>query len=69
VSWVIYAFDPAERPVQGRRKREWQAVAQTEIGVVREMARCLSEISGGASAEVRAVLAEAAETALCQSLP
>ncbi len=45
--WQMYAFDPAERPVMGRRKREWEAVAQTENGVVREMARCLREISDG----------------------
>ncbi len=45
--WVLYAFDPSERPVVGLRKREWQAVALTEEGVVREMARCLREISEG----------------------
>ena len=45
--WLLYAFDPAERPVSGHRKREWQAVAPTEEGVVREMARCLREISAG----------------------
>lgn len=25
--WVLYAFDPSERPVVGIRQREWQAVA------------------------------------------
>jgi hypothetical protein len=45
--WVMYAFDPAETPVMGHRKREWTAVAQTENAVAREMARCLREISEG----------------------
>ncbi|HVM29561.1 MAG TPA: hypothetical protein VM305_02145 [Candidatus Limnocylindrales bacterium] len=45
--WLLYAFDPAERPVVGRRSREWQAVAPTEEGVIREMARCLREIGKG----------------------
>ncbi|MDP8905504.1 MAG: hypothetical protein M3N29_09390 [Chloroflexota bacterium] len=45
--WVMYAFDPAERAVVGKRKREWMAVAQTEEGVVCEMARCLREIGEG----------------------
>jgi hypothetical protein len=42
--WTMYAFDPAERPKSGRRQREWVAQAPTEEAVVREMARCLSEI-------------------------
>jgi len=37
--WVQYAFDPKERARVGLRSREWTAVAQTEAGVVREMAR------------------------------
>jgi hypothetical protein len=45
--WQQYAFDPSERAVIGHRKREWTAVAQTEEGVVREMARCLREIAVG----------------------
>jgi len=45
--WIQYAFDPKERPVIGLRSREWTAVAQTEVGVVREMARCLREINAG----------------------
>jgi hypothetical protein len=45
--WQIYAFDPAERPVMGHRRREWTAIAQTEEDVVREMARCLSELGAG----------------------
>lgn len=45
--WVQCAFDPSERGVAGRHKREWEAVAPTEEPVVREMARCLAEISAG----------------------
>jgi hypothetical protein len=45
--WVLYAYDPSERPVVGIRRREWQAVAVSEIGLVREMARCLREIASG----------------------
>jgi hypothetical protein len=36
--WLMYAFDPAERAMDGIRKREWTAIAQTEAGVVAEMA-------------------------------
>jgi hypothetical protein len=32
--WVLYAFDPAERSVMGVSKREWQAVANSEVGRV-----------------------------------
>jgi len=42
-----YAFDPAERAVVGVRSREWTALATSEEGVVREMARCLGEIKAG----------------------
>ncbi len=45
--WLMYAFDPSERAVMGKRSREWTAVARTEGAVVREMARCLREISEG----------------------
>jgi hypothetical protein len=45
--WVMYAFDPSERAKLGLRSREWTAVHPTEEGVVREMARCLREISAG----------------------
>ena len=45
--WLLYAFDPSERPVVGIRQREWTAVAPTELEVVREMARCLREIAAG----------------------
>jgi hypothetical protein len=42
--WLMYAFDPSERPKVGVRSREWTAVGWTEEGVVREMARCLREL-------------------------
>jgi hypothetical protein len=45
--WHQYAFDPSERPKVGARSREWTAVGQTELEVVREMARCLREMSAG----------------------
>lgn len=45
--WLMYAYDPSERPMVGLRSREWTAVAWTEEGVVREMARCLREIAAG----------------------
>jgi len=45
--WVQYAFDPSERPKVGLRSREWTAIAESEEAVVREMARCLGEISTG----------------------
>ncbi len=45
--WVQYAFDPSERPKVGPRRRQWTAVAPTEEGVVREMARCLAELREG----------------------
>jgi hypothetical protein len=45
--WLLYAFDPSERPVVGVRKREWTAIAQTEEAVVVEMTRCLREIAAG----------------------
>lgn len=45
--WLMYAFDPSERPVVGLRRREWTAISETEEGVVREMARCLREIAEG----------------------
>lgn len=46
-AWEQYAFDQRERPKVGHRTRAWTAVAPTEDGVVREMARCLREISEG----------------------
>ncbi len=45
--WSLYAFDPSERPKVGRRSREWTAVHQTQIGVIRSMADCLREIAAG----------------------
>jgi hypothetical protein len=45
--WVMYAFDPSERPKVGKRSRQWTAQHPTQIGVLREMARCLSEITEG----------------------
>ena len=42
-----HAFDTAEKAVNGKRGREWTAVARTEVGVVREMARCLGELAAG----------------------
>jgi hypothetical protein len=45
--WQLFAYDPLERAVDGIRKREWTAVASSEAGVVREMARCLAAISAG----------------------
>ena len=31
--WNMYAFDPSERPVVGKRSREWTAVGQSELHV------------------------------------
>ena len=45
--WTMYAFDTRERPKAGRRSREWTAVAQSELEVVREMARSLRIIGEG----------------------
>ena len=45
--WEQYAFDPRERAQVEVRSREWTAVAQTEVEVVREMARCLRLIGAG----------------------
>ncbi len=43
----MYAFDTTERPKVGLRSREWTAVARSEEGVVREMARCLRDLGQG----------------------
>ncbi len=45
--WVMYAFDPSERPKVGLRSREWTAIAESEEGVVWVMGRCLREIGAG----------------------
>jgi hypothetical protein len=42
----MFAFDPSEKAVMGQRARQWTAVP-TELGVVREMARCLRELGAG----------------------
>jgi hypothetical protein len=52
--WEQYAFDPSERAQVGVRSRAWTAVAQSEVGVIRELARCLRLIRRGASAGVGA---------------
>lgn len=46
-SWAMYAFDQREKAHIGKRSREWTAVGQTEVHCVREMARCLRELSEG----------------------
>jgi hypothetical protein len=43
----MYAYDPSERPQAGHGSRDWTAVADSEVGVVRETARCLREIREG----------------------
>ena len=40
-------FDTREKAKLGHRSREWTAVGETEEAVIREMARCLREISAG----------------------
>lgn len=45
--WLMYASDPAEKPRKGVRQHEWSAMADSEVRVVREMARCLAEIKAG----------------------
>lgn len=45
--WSMYAFDPSEKPVVGKRSREWTAVGRTELECVQEMARCLGELREG----------------------
>ena len=45
--WEQYAFDPRERAQGGVRSREWTAVAQSELEVNRELARCLRLIREG----------------------
>ena len=44
----MYAFDPSEKPVVGKRSREWTAVRQTELHCVQTMAYCLGELQAGA---------------------
>ena len=45
--WNMYVFDSSERPVVGKRSREWTAVGQSELHCVQVMARCLEEIKAG----------------------
>ena len=45
--WLLYAYDLCERPIAGPRARLGRAVAASEVGVIREMARCLREIKAG----------------------
>lgn len=45
--WEQWSYDPREKPKAGKRSREWTAVGRTEVECVREMARCLREISEG----------------------
>jgi hypothetical protein len=45
--WSLYAFDTTERLKVGRRERKWKSVAPTHARVVREMARCLRELTAG----------------------
>ena len=45
--WEQYAFDPSEKPVVGKREREWIAAGPTEVRCVQEMARCLGELKAG----------------------
>lgn len=45
--WAMYAFDTTEQAHTGRRSREWTVVASSEVGVVREMARCLRLVASG----------------------
>lgn len=47
VPWSQYAFDPKERPKVGRRSREWTSIGPSEVRCVRNMARCLRELSEG----------------------
>lgn len=42
--WALYAFDTTERAHIRKRSREWTAVAPSEEGVVREMARCCTRL-------------------------
>jgi hypothetical protein len=45
--WGQHAYDATEAPVDGKRSREWIAVAPTQADVVVEMTRCLTELREG----------------------
>jgi predicted HAD superfamily Cof-like phosphohydrolase len=55
--WLLYAFDPSERPAVGIRKREWTAIAPTEVEVVLEASRRERELIEEEVAELRAAVA------------
>jgi hypothetical protein len=38
--WEQYAYDPSEKPVVGKRSREWTAIGPTELRCVQTMAYC-----------------------------
>lgn len=43
----MYAFDPRETPIVGKRSHEWIAVGPSELRCLQEMARCLAELREG----------------------
>ena len=43
----MFAFDPSETPIVGKRSREWTAVGPTELRCVQEPARCLGGLKAG----------------------
>ncbi|MEX1343970.1 MAG: hypothetical protein AB1Z63_04790 [Candidatus Limnocylindrales bacterium] len=45
--WSMYAFDPTETPIVGKRSREWTAVGQTELHCVQTMVYCLTGTKEG----------------------
>jgi hypothetical protein len=45
--WSLYAYDTTERAHIDKRSRDWTAVHPTQEGVIREMARCLRELTAG----------------------
>jgi hypothetical protein len=46
--WTQFAFDTNDRARPGKpRTREWMAVGISELGALREMARCLRVIDEG----------------------
>jgi hypothetical protein len=45
--WEQHAYDPTERARSGVRRREWTAVAPTQLEVIHELARCLRLIREG----------------------
>jgi hypothetical protein len=45
--WVMYDVDTREKAKAGHRTHECEAVAQSELDVVREMTRCLRLIVAG----------------------